>query len=223
MNKKLLGLALVATFSMGSAQAILIDNFDDGAQLVDAPGTDITAISGIGGYRTVDIVKTGSLGASAAVITPPGIFSHSADALTSATSTITWNANGAGLGGMDLIEGLINNVFSFDILSIDQGDIDLILSVEDTLGGADSFTFSGAGAGTESVAFSSFAGIDFTSVDLISLQIVGGIASDLTLDSLETTGDLAPIAPPVTVPEPASLALMAGGLLALRLGRRKAK
>jgi len=190
---------------MSNAQALVIDNFNGGAQSVSAPGSDTIAyIDAIGGFRTVDITKSGTLGATATVVAPPGIYAHSADALTSATSTIIWDANGAGLGGVNLVEGLINNVFSFDILGIDQGDIDLILTIENTFSSSDSFTFSGAGIGTESVAFSSFSGVDFTSVDSISLRIVGGVASDLTLDLLATTGDT-PTPPVTSVPEPASL------------------
>ncbi len=218
MNKQVQALALTVTFTIGTAQAVVIDDFNGGAQSIDAPGSDTVAYAGaIGGFRTIDMTSVGPLYATAAIVLPPGIYSHSADAMTSATSNITWDANGAGLGGMDLVEGLTNNVFSFEIISIDQGDIDLILSVEDSFGGLDSFTFSNAGVGTESVAFASFTGIDFTSIDLISLQVVGGLASDLTLDLLSTTGDR------TAVPEPISLALLGIGMIGVGFSRRKAK
>ncbi|NOQ76822.1 MAG: PEP-CTERM sorting domain-containing protein [Methylococcaceae bacterium] len=222
MNKKIIGLTLAAAFTASTANAALIDDFNGTATLIVAADGSVTDSYGaaIGGFRTVDIIKSGPLGASAGVIVPPGIYSHSADALTSATSNITWDADGSGLGGVDLVEGLINNVFAFDILSIDQGSIDLILSISDILGGSDAFTFSNAGQGIQEVSFASFSGIDFTQVNSISLQVVGGIASDLTLDSLGTSGDIVPTAN--NVPEPTSLALLGMGLVAFGFGRRKA-
>jgi hypothetical protein len=119
--------------------------------------------------------------------------------------------------GVDLVEGLTDNVFSFDILSIDQGNIGLTLGVQDTFGGTDSYTFLNAGVGTESVAFSNFSGVDFTSVNSISLEVVGDIGSDLTLDQLATSGSSA------SVPEPTALMLLSGGLLGLSGIRRKRK
>lgn len=224
MKKLTLNLALAAAltttaFVAGTAQAVIIDDFNSGEQSIDANGSSLAFSPGaIGGFRSIDIEKNGLQGATAAVLVGPdlGIFSHSADALTSATSVITWNALGMGLG-VDLVEGLTDNVFSFDILSIDQGNIGLTLGVQDTFGGTDSYTFLNAGVGTESVAFSHFAGVNFTSIHSLSLTVEGGVASDLTLDQLATSGSSA------SVPEPTALMLLSGGLLGLGGIRRKRK
>ncbi|BCG63939.1 MAG: hypothetical protein methR_P1689 [Methyloprofundus sp.] len=185
MNKNILGLAVVAALTTGTANAATIDTFDDAAMSVAADGTATVAALVAGGFRTVDMVKTGPLGATASVLTPPGIYSHSADALTSAISTITWDANGAGLGGLDWVEGLINNTFDIDILSTDlAGAITLTLLATDTFGGSDSVTTPSTGAGILNIAFSSFSGVDFTSMDFLSLQVNGITAADITLDSL---------------------------------------
>ncbi len=186
----------------GGVQAASIDDFDGaGTLIVEADGSQNAAYSNaIGGSRTVSISKTGALGASAGVVVPPGIFTHSADVLTSATSVITWDANGAGLGGIDINEGRAFSVFSFEVISIDQGNVDFTFTVEDTLGAIASATLSGIGIGLQSIAFSEFSGIDFTSVNSIALTIVGGEASDLVLDNLKT------------VPTPATMILILIGL-----------
>ncbi len=222
MKGFIVGVSMVAALSVaGNANALVIDNFDGGAQSVSAPGTNTVSYSAaVGGFRTVNMASPGPLTATASVIpgaAPLGIYAHSADALTPATSTITWDANGAGLGGVDFVEGLINNTFSFDIVSIDQGFIDLILTVEDTLSNSASYTFSGAGTGVQTVAFTNFSGIDFTSVNMLSLQVKGGAASDLTLDLFATTGEQ----PPLTVPEPGVLLLLGAGLLGMAGMRRR--
>ncbi|MCI5167045.1 MAG: PEP-CTERM sorting domain-containing protein [Candidatus Electrothrix sp. GM3_4] len=218
MKKLTFSLALAAVFAAGTAQAIIIDDFNDGQQTIEANGSESIYAGAIGGSRSVSISKDGLLGATAHVLPSPwGIFSHSADAQTSAISIITWDANGLGLGGVDFVEGLTNNVFSFDILDIDQGAINLTLEVRDTLGGTNSYNIFNAAVGTESVAFSHFAGVDFTTIDFLSLTVAGGQGSDLTLDTLATSGS------PASVPEPTALMLLGGGLLGLGGIRRKNK
>ena len=221
MKKNILAFAVMAGVAAGSAQALVIDNFDDATpQIVSAPnpGDTVSTANAIGGARTISNTKSGPLGVTSAVL--GGFFSQSASALTSGTSTITWDANGAGLGGVDLTDGLVGNWFAFDIQSIDQGQIDFILGVRDTNGNSDSYTLSAAAAGRQTVAFSNFAGVDFTQVDLVSLEVQGSAAADLTLDLLQTRGNR-PLRPS-SVPEPMTALLLGGGLLGFGIRRRRA-
>lgn len=224
MNVNILGLAIIAALSVGTANAALItaiDDFTTGGMAVSADGTSTVAASGaLGGYRTVTMTKSGSLGATANVLTNPGIYAHSADAQTSAISTITWDANGAGLGGLNWLTGFTNQTFDLDILSIDQGQVDLSLTIADLVGGLDSFTLSGLGIGIQSFYFSAFTGIDFAQVNSLSLKVNGGLASDLTLNALGVYGDVIPLRS-ASVPEPTVLALLGVGLAVFGFTRRK--
>ncbi len=199
MKKKLLAAAITLGMGIGSAQALVIDSFDD-------PATAEI------GSRDISITKTGPLDAKAQVIAPPGIFSHSADALTSATSVIDWGLNPS---PQDLTEGLVDGAFVLDILSIDQGAMDLIISVNGT-----EVTLSGLGVGPQTVPFADFGGVDFTNVSSLSLTIVGSESSDLTLDQFATTGNQ-PAPPPAPAPEPGILFLLGAGLLGMFGARRR--
>lgn len=214
MNKFFFASLLVASLTTVTANAAMIDNFDQESMTADisssttatsASTSSTTALSTFGGSRAISITKSGALGANATVIAPPGIYAHSADALTSATSIISWSS----ALGVDLIEGRSTTNFALDILSIDQGNIDLILSVTDLLSNTGSYTLSGAGVGVQFIALSLFSSnIDFLQITDISLTIVGGTASDLTLNSIST------------VPTPSVLVLLAMGIVALGFNRR---
>ena len=198
-----------------NAQALLIDDFDSVMQSVGAVGAPNTAAAPvIGGFRTVELTSiVGALGASATVLpAPSGFYAHSADVGTSATSQLTWDANGTGLGGADFTDAGLSTLFHLDILSIDVGLVDLTITVADTLSGVDSVTLSGLTVGQAAFDFASFSGIDFTSIDSVQLTVAGGIAADLSLDLFETSGDL-------NLPEPSAFLLMGLGLFGF--SRRK--
>jgi len=201
MNKYILVFLLFTTITSINANAAMIDDFNGGKMTVIATDTQTKSYShAFGGTRTINIEKEGLLGASAAVLPSLGIFAHNADALTSATSIITWKSD----LGIDLREDSTQIAFALDILSIDQGKIEIMLSVTDALGGFDSFSFLGARAGLNFFNFTSFSSIDFLYVNEISLTMIGDTASDLTIKSLST------------VPTPSVLVLLGMGLIAFR-------
>jgi len=221
MNKYILVFLLLATMTSITANAAMIDNFDEEYMKADAleinpstatatststattTSTSTSLLSTFGGSRTISITKTGYQEANATVIAPPGIYAYSSDA--SATSTISWHSDTA----IDLIEGRSTTNFALDILSIDQGNIDFILSVTDVLNNTDSYTLSGVDTGIQYIALSLFSStIDFLNITDISLKIEGGDASDLTLNSIST------------VPTPSVLVLLNMGIVAFGLSRR---
>jgi len=213
MNKYILVFSLLTMLTSNIAHAAMIDDFTEEFMSVsvdyppvtgNASVTSSTNISTFGSGRTISISKSGVLGANATVIAPLGIYAHSADALTSATSIISWHSDTA----IDLLEDSTQIAFALDVLSIDQGQVEIILSVTDILGGFDSVSLLGAGAGLHFFNFTSFSSIDFLHVNGISLKMIGDTASDITLKSLST------------VPTPSVLVLLVMGLIAFRFNQR---
>ncbi len=212
----------------GSAHAsTIIDSFNDiTPQIVTADSTNTVATaSAIGGFRTVEITKSGLLGASAAVV--GGTYIHSADGLTSAISKITWDANGTGLGagsGIDLMTadtlGFTGSscfeCFVLDVIDIDQGNVDLTIELFDGSNTA-GYTSSGVGNGIHEILFDQFSGLDLTSIMAISLKIDGAVASDMILDFQGFTGSQTV----TTVPLPATLWLFFTGLASFWGSHRK--
>ena len=244
MKKYILSIATVAALSVtGSVLAapITIDTFDDGgvAYIVNtsnptAIGT-ITSGSAIGGFRTnkTDFVE-GLLGGNTGAFNMGGgigtAFAFSSDSLTRIKSQITWDAAGAGLGGVDLTQGkpLDEAYFSFNIIDIDQGSVNLGLILEDTNGQTTSVSSQGMVAGSDQrVFFNSFFDDNplfaFDSIDSISVNISqSSFAADFIFDSFETDFVVPPVPPQSSTPIPAAIWLFGSGLVGL-VGMSKRK
>ncbi|MFK5947169.1 MAG: hypothetical protein QM500_00170 [Methylococcales bacterium] len=207
MNIYILAFALVTSFITSSVHATLIDDFSDGSMHLDADTLDIyqSSSSAFGGGRSVSIIKQGS-NAKADIIASLGLYAHSTNAQSSATSTILWSSS----VGVDLVEIVNNNAFALDIYSNDLQNSNFVLSVSDTTNNQASFTLFNAGEGIQNIMFSSFAGIDFQQINDISLQIVGGLEADLVISSLSTT-----VGPVSSVPTPAAFLLFSSSLVML--------
>ncbi len=207
----------------GVVQALVVDNFDSTPGSVDDIVTGpINFVSGdaIGGSRTLEILSTvGPLGNALDVLAPPGVLSHSQDALTSGSSKVTWDAAGSGLGGLDLTDAGLSTGLVIDLLAIDVGSIDLTFMVMDTGGDSSSLLLPGLVLGSNDFLFTDFVGgADFTAVDVIMLTIDADVASDLTLDLIATV-DVPP--PTNQVPEPIITALFLIGLGVMSITRRR--
>ncbi|MCK5924518.1 MAG: hypothetical protein KAG10_01350 [Methylococcales bacterium] len=225
MKNLILSVATVATLSIGSyasAAGIVIDTFNDPNIDYYAVNSGTPTSSGskavagvIGTHRTIKVDHvSGPLGGNSAIV--QGLFSYSSDAFTKIKSKTTWDSNGAGLGGVDLTQGnaLTAQGFKLNIVSIDQGMIDLTFSVRDSDGDQDSVTVSGLGQGLQYVLFSQFTNLalDFTSIQSISMGVTQlSSASDLAIDFFEADA----IPPSLTTPLPAAVFLFGSGLMGL--------
>lgn len=215
--------AVAASFAIAPmANALLIDDFNGGNVTTTdvAPGPLNAAYGGaVGGSHTVTLSNVvgagGPNGAGANIF--GGTFNHSNDTGVSSDSTIDWNANGAGLGGVDITEAGANDALGLAITTIDQGNVTLTFTITDGSAATSTLALNGLGVGTFSFFFTAFTGsADFTDVESIRLDVVTGTASDLVIDLVQTQRG-------PSVPVPGTIALLGlaiGGLGAMR--RRKA-
>ncbi len=180
-----------------------------------------TGLAGVvGGSRTLQVDVTASAygQSSSLVVSPasPGALSLGNDSGQVGVGTVTWDANGAGLGGVDITNGSILPIFQATILF---SDLNLGFRVDITetagAGGSTAFWSTNLGSGPSLVnqslaSFTNAGAVDFTKVDKIVLTMSGPLAQDATLDLVEV------------VPEPVTMSMLGLGGLALLLRRRRA-
>lgn len=239
MRKRIL-LAFTATSLLGLpfvASAITIDDFatEQSAVINFGPPTPETASSAaaapeaIGGSREITLVRAApSFGTASAdsSLSDAGLFSHSSGAAVTATSTLVYDgtADGTtdvnGLGGATVIGAGENT-----LRVIARSDLDGTIRIQFHSGSETDYLFTevtvnGAGAGDGPLQIIDIplgslstegAGADLGSLGAIQAIVSGPASLDLQIDSIST------------IPEPASMAMLALGLGGLLIsGRRRA-
>ena len=191
------------------AAILTIDNFDVGSGAISASqgGSDSDTEGGLspnvlGGVR--DMAIPGGIGvvgpSSLKVFVSPslGTLFFELGSQTSGSAVLTYDNLGAGLGGIDLTDSGSNGYFTMKIVDIDQGDLDITIRVEDTAATSEGVTTMDGGVGIIQIPFADFSGVDFTSIEKITLELAGPDATDLQIDTFYASA---------AVPEPASFAV----------------
>lgn len=224
MFKTTLSAIAFSALMLGSAQALTIDTFNTDQIVTDGSGGGATsstvsdAFNILGTDRTVSVTQNGP-GATPSEINintgTAGLLTlGNTDALS--MSTITYNAGGAGLGGVDVTEGGTDDRFTLFQVS---GDFptQITLTVSDGVNTSSLMVPSfPVGLNIPLIfEYTSFVGgaVDFTMIDSIIIGLVTtNNQADLTLDFFGTTTEVA---------EPGVLAILGLGLAGLGLVRRR--
>lgn len=231
------GLLLAAGMLIySSAGAVIIDDFSTTPQMVEAdpppvPNTDaseVASASSLGGWRDLFAEVTASpFNTDLAFEANFGTLATSAGGGVEGSTAVTWDGNDGdgevvdttGLGGIDLTGGGTANGFDLNLLSIDL-DVSVAITVWDMVGSMSTASFLAANLDSDSFAFSSFTGVDFTNVGALQLGFQSTTPSfDVVVTLLETNNISG--GPVMPVPLPGTALLFGVGLIGLRLLRGK--
>jgi len=218
MNNKILGMALVAgsmALSTGAQAAFLIDDFSNSSPFTPAPGEITTTPlpgSDFSNTRVLKIDENPEGAGGASAIVDSGKLAISTGFATGADTTSTYkNASGFDFTVAES-GGAIFDAFVLELLTIDQGGVDVTLTVD----GISSSQFINTPNSPLVFAHSLFG--DVSDVKDIQIFIHNNVEVDASFDSFGSFGNQAS-----SVPEPTTLALLGMGLAAFGFGRRKAK
>ena len=213
MKKHLLALALIAAAGGAQAGSYIVDDFNTGAQNISQDTIVGVAVMSTVSERTLSVIKTlGDDGdvAKARVNTSLGKLSISNDSGVDSTVSVTWN-----LAAGVVPANVLDVSFLFKVILSDGNPT----SVDFTLNG--NSIYSSAIPGNTANADKTFA-LDpalISSGGTLALALNGNPGWDLELDAFGISWT--DPTPTVTVPEPASMALVGLGMMGLAAVRRR--
>ena len=223
--------ATVATGMIGlmmssTASAIItIDNFnvgsvniaaDSGTPVVSNTENGLAAADVIGGTRFSQVTwQSGQLDATINNNPPIGELGLSSSTGVTALFEVAYDADGAGLGGIDLTEGGAVPGFFVQFTAADAG-AGTTVTLTDTNANTSSLTLPTFGPGVLFFTYALFdnPGVVETDVDRIDFSIQGQVDGDYRIDLIQSRT-------PPGVPEPLTAALGTLGLGCLSLGLRR--
>jgi hypothetical protein len=215
---------VIDTFDAPSQRLDIEVRYDNSTGSVEETSSDDPA-NIIGGYRNIEVSSTwtgSSTGGAGDTLVSVDRFASnnlnvSNDPNVQSTVTVTWDANGAGLDGVDLLDGTGDPsayAFVLEVSGIDAVGVNISVEIEDLSGntatGSETFTT----PGQLYILYSDFTGsADFTKVDSIVMTMAGVEAAwDGIVDLVKSD--------PVATSVSGTLTLMALGLFGLaRRGR----
>lgn len=190
-------------------EALLIDLFDTppgGVSLSDtAGGGSATALTTgaeiIGGWRAVSLTAAGvaNLAATVDINVAPGVLAISNGPGVSSVTGLTYDTDGAGLGGLDLLAGGLDS-FQFDLI---LGDFASTLSVTLYDGATTAEAIiplpTAPPAGSFTIPFVDFTvvggGNPFASLDKIQISLTAPASADIIIDNFAFSGPGIPVVP----------------------------
>jgi len=192
-----LSLVLVAGM-LSPAFALTVDDFTSGANDLTATdgsttdsntNTSLPASETIGEARYVQVDGVFPEGAGSDVMArsnpPAGVMSFSSDPDSIGTFYLKWDADGAGLGGVDLTQDG-GDRFLVKLQHADQNSDVKMVVMDQSAGSSEHTIMTGAGEQTLEFKFSDFsAGADFTDVDKIELTVFGIDSGDYRIDYID--------------------------------------